>query len=179
MALCGAAPDCPRCWALCIISLLRVDMAYKIPASDAQVRNGRDILEKGDFVRLIGRGILAFCGSIGMAQAACAGTVSSPHIEIVAGMYGMPGKAHVLDITAKLQDLCGAGAERCSVFCSDSSFGRYSLGPKPICRVTYRCGADYVHSVEALREEPLIMRCPQRRDLRGEDGAVSLPAMTN
>jgi hypothetical protein len=88
----------------------------------------------------------------------------SPHIQIVAGMYGRPGARHVLDIAERLQDLCGSGAERCSVFCSDSSFGRYALGRKPICRVTYRCGADYVRSVEAWREEPILLRCPERRE---------------
>ena len=126
-------------------------------------------------MRQIGRVILAACGILAMAQASFAGAVSNPHIEIVAGMYGKPGRLHVLDITEKLQDLCGAGAERCSVFCSDSSFGRYNLGRKPICRVTYRCGADYVHSVEAGREEPILMRCPARR----ADSAVPLAPLTN
>lgn len=88
----------------------------------------------------------------------------SPHIQIVTAMYGRPGARHVLDIAERLQDLCGSGAERCSVFCSDSSFGRYALGRKPICRVTYRCGADYVRSVEAWREEPILLRCPERRE---------------
>ena len=133
------------------------------------------LLLGGNVVRQIGRVILATCATLAMAQSAIAGVISNPHIEIVAGMYGKPGRAHVLDITEKLQDLCGAGAERCSVFCSDSSFGRYSLGRKPICRVTYRCGADYVHSVEAGREEPIVMRCPARR----EDAAVPLAPLTN
>lgn len=86
------------------------------------------------------------------------------HIQIVAGMYGMPGRKHVLDIAARLQDLCGTGAQRCSVFCSDSSFGRYNVGYKPICRVTYRCGKEDVRAVEAWREEPILMRCPERQD---------------
>ena len=106
----------------------------------------------------------ASLGIIILTQGVLAETSSSPHIEIVAGMYGKPGAKHVLDITEKLQDLCGPGATHCSVFCSDSSYGRYNLELKPICRVTYRCGADYVHSVEAWREEPTVMRCPEHRD---------------
>lgn len=99
-----------------------------------------------------------------MTQAAFADAAVNPHIQIVAAMYGKPGAKHVLDIAEKLQDLCGPGAERCSVFCSDSTFGRYNLGRKPICRVTYRCGADFVRSIEAWREEPILLRCPERRE---------------
>ena len=79
-------------------------------------------------------------------------------------MYGMPGTKHVMDITARLNELCGSGARSCSIFCSDTSFGHYNVGARPICRVTYRCGAEYVRSVEATREEPILMRCPERRD---------------
>jgi len=135
--------------------------------------------DQGNSVRQIGRVILAVCGTLTMAQASFASIVSNPHIEIVAGMYGMLGAAHVLDITQKLQDLCGGGAERCRVFSSDSSFGRYKLGRKPICRVTFRCGADYVHSVEAWREEPILMRCPERRDSRHDEAAAPTSSQTN
>lgn len=107
---------------------------------------------------------LVMLGTLSLAQPAYARAESDPHIEIVTGMYGMPGAKHVLDITGRLQDICGPDAEHCDVFCSDSSFGRYNIGDKPICRVTYRCGANEVRSVEAWREEPILMRCPERSE---------------
>ena len=87
-------------------------------------------------------------------------------------MYGMPGTKHVMDITARLNELCGSGARSCSIFCSDTSFGHYNVGARPICRVTYRCGAEYVRSVEAAREEPILMQCSAGRD---EQVAVAPP----
>jgi len=121
------------------------------------------------YIFLAGLSILA------MAQPSFAGAIVNPHIEIVSAFYGKPGAARVVDITEKLRDLCGPGAQSCSVFCSDSSFGRYKLGHKPICRVTYRCGVDYIRSVEAWREEPVLMRCPERHD----EQATFAPASTN
>jgi hypothetical protein len=81
-------------------------------------------------------------------------------IRIVTGVFGSLGKAAKLDIANTLQQLCGGDAQSCQVFCSETSFGRYTLGRHPICRVTYRCGTALVRSVEAAREEPIIMRCP-------------------
>ncbi len=143
----------------------------------------------GGFVGQVGKailgilpilGILQILGILSVALSAQAGWASenaslsaaTPHIEVVTGMYGVPGAKHVLDITERLQDLCGSGAQRCSVFCSDSSFGRYRLGHKPICRVTYRCGNEEVRSVEAWREEPILMRCPDRRDEQAPPAAT-------
>ena len=117
--------------------------------------------------RILGSCAAGFACLLAMQDASAddlAGSNAATPISIVTGMYGMPGAKHVLDITARLQALCGSGAERCSVFCSDSSFGRYNIGRKPICRVTYRCGAGDVRSVEAWREEPILMRCPERRE---------------
>jgi hypothetical protein len=81
-------------------------------------------------------------------------------ITIVTATFGTIGKRQPLDIGARLQLLCGRGAQSCHVFCSETSFGRYRLGSAPICRVVYRCGAEFVRSVEAMREEPILMRCP-------------------
>jgi len=96
-------------------------------------------------------------------------------IQIATGSFGTLGDKRKLDIVARLQELCGTGAQSCHVFCSETSFGRYSLGRDPICRVTYRCGAEFVRSVEALREEPILMRCPERR----EDQPLIPPTPTN
>jgi hypothetical protein len=81
-------------------------------------------------------------------------------IRIVTGSFGTLGTRRTLDIAAQLQTLCGPDAQSCRVFCSETSFGRYDLGRRPICRVTYRCGPSLVRSVEAMREEPLLMKCP-------------------
>lgn len=80
-------------------------------------------------------------------------------IQIVTGTFGSLGRNRKLDITARTQELCGSGARSCQIFCSETSYGRYALGRTPICRVTYRCGAGSVRSVEAAREEPILMRC--------------------
>ena len=91
--------------------------------------------------------------------------INSDGIQIVTGVFGKLGRERKLDITVRLQQLCGAASKSCNVFCSETSFGRYSLGKHPICRVTYRCGAGFVRSVEAAREEPILMRCPEPVDV--------------
>ena len=87
---------------------------------------------------------------------------TAPPISIVSATFGTLGTRRILDITVRLQVLCGTGAQSCSIFCSETSFGRYNLGRKAICRVAYRCGPDFVRSVEATHEEPILMRCPER-----------------
>jgi len=90
-------------------------------------------------------------------------TTSDNGIRIVSASFGTLGDKRKLDIVARLQELCGKGAQSCHVFCSETSFGRYNLGRKPICRVIYRCGEESVRSVEAAKEEPILMRCPSQR----------------
>lgn len=80
-------------------------------------------------------------------------------IAIVAGEFGTLGDRHKLDIVARLQQLCGPGAPSCSVFCSETSFGRYRVGHRPICRVTYRCPDAGTRATEAAKEELLMLRC--------------------
>ena len=87
--------------------------------------------------------------------------INSDGIQIVTGVFGKLGRERKLDIAVRLQQLCGTASKSCHVFCSETSFGRYSLGRPAICRVTYRCGAGFVRSVEAAREEPILMRCPE------------------
>lgn len=86
---------------------------------------------------------------------------SSDGIQIVTGVFGRLGRERKLDIMVRLQQLCGTASRSCQVFCSETSFGRYSLGRRPICRVTYRRGPGFVRSVEAAREEPILMKCPE------------------
>lgn len=105
------------------------------------------------------------------ANASAAPTVPNG-INILTAEFGTLGKARKLDIVAPLRTLCGTGGETCSVFCSETSFGRYSLGHRPICRVTYRCPDETTRSVEAAREEPILLNC--RAFLGGE--SVEQPA---
>ena len=100
----------------------------------------------------------ALGGALAMQGALCGGAFAATSI------HRRPGARNILDLTARVQDLCGLGAQSRDVFCSNSSFGRHNLGHKPISRVTYRCGAGYVRAVEARREEPIMMRCPLRHD---------------
>ena len=97
-------------------------------------------------------------------------------IRVVTGSFGTLGTSRTLDIAAQLQNLCGPDAQSCRVFCSETSFGRYNLGRRPICRVTYRCGPSLVRSVEAMREEPLLMKCP---DPIAEPTTAPSPPPTN
>ena len=123
----------------------------------------------GDVMRKIVVGLwmimmLLFGGAIANAEQPARPSqieTSSDGIQIVAGVFGKLGRERKLDITVRLQQLCGTASKSCHVFCSETSFGRYHLGSRPICRVTYRCGAGFVRSVEAAREEPILMRCPE------------------
>jgi len=112
-------------------------------------------------------GFLVSVGAIVVPQSlSAAQSIVSPlyrtgdSIRVVTGSFGTLGTNRTLDIAAQLQNLCGPAAQSCRIFCSETSFGRYDLGRRPICRVTYRCGSSLVRSVEAMREEPLLMKCP-------------------
>ena len=80
-------------------------------------------------------------------------------IKVLTAQFGTLGGNQKLDISARLQQLCGAGSVSCSVFCSETSFGLSRLGRRPICRVAYRCPDASTRSVEAAKEEPILMRC--------------------
>jgi len=93
-----------------------------------------------------------------------AAQVGPPPIEILAASFGRPGNVHGLDIAPQLGELCAGAQERCDVFCSPTSFGRHAPGSRPfarraVCRATWRCPDGNVHSVEAAKEEPILMRC--------------------
>ena len=108
-------------------------------------------------------GVAASGGIVNAEQPARLGQAetSSDSIQIVTGVFGRLGRERKLDIMVRLQQLCGTASRSCQVFCSETSFGRYSLGKRPICRVTYRCGPGFVRSVEAAREEPILMKRPE------------------
>jgi hypothetical protein len=129
------------------------------------------------FSPIILAGSLLFAPGLSTAQRlAPPVAVASEGIQVISGSFGTLGSARKLDIVAPLQSLCGHEAQSCRVFCSETSFGRYNLGRKPICRVTYRCGPSLVRSVEAAREEPLLIKCP---DPVAEPPMVSPPPPTN
>lgn len=110
-----------------------------------------------------GCGALAFLLLLGAPAAAqhFRGDAGYGAIQILAGTFGSLGVDRKLDITQRTQQLCGNGAHSCEVFCSETTYGRYALGHAPICRLTYRCGPTTIRSVEAAREEPILMRCPE------------------
>ena len=88
-------------------------------------------------------------------------------IAILTGEFGTLGNKAKLDITQRLQLLCGPGGDRCEAFCSETSFGLYDLGRRPICRVTYRCPDGATRAVEAAREEPIVLVCRDEPDAEG------------
>lgn len=112
-------------------------------------------------------GAVAMCGFSGMLMIAAALALpapagaqeASPQITVLSASFGSIGRARKLDIAGPLNTLCAGADERCDVFCSETSFGRYSLGRRPVCRVVYRCPDASVRSVEAAREEPILLRC--------------------
>lgn len=91
-------------------------------------------------------------------------------LVVLTGEFGTLGVKRKLDIVQRLQQLCGTEGQSCDVFCSETSFGRYRLGRRPICRVTYRCPGGVTKATEAAREEPILLRCP-------DDEAVPQPAV--
>lgn len=94
-----------------------------------------------------------------VASASEGAPVSVGGVVVLEGRFGTLGALRYLDITERLRQLCTSGSERCDIFCSESSFGRYALGKQPICRVLYRCPDRSTRSAEAAREEMIFLRC--------------------
>ena len=103
------------------------------------------------------------------------GASNARGIMVLNGEFGTLGNKRKLDIAARLQQLCGAGGNRCDVFCSETSFGLYDLGRKPICRVTYRCPDGTVGASEAAREEPIMLRCGDEAEEASPDETTPPP----
>lgn len=119
--------------------------------------------------------VLALSTSPAPPTAAASAAQISEGIAIVNAQFGALGLKQKLDITARLQQLCGTTADSCSVFCSETSFGVYRLGRKPICRVIYRCPDHVTRSTEAAREEPILLGCRLEED---GDGLMTAPSTT-
>ncbi len=85
--------------------------------------------------------------------------VDESAIVILSGSFGTVDSARSLDVATALRSICAGADEQCDVPCSETTFGRYQLGKRPICRVIWRCPDGNVHSGEAAREETILMRC--------------------
>jgi hypothetical protein len=107
------------------------------------------------------RRTLAVTGAVFGLFTVCAPTFadSSDGIYILSASFGKLSSPHKLDITERLQSLCGSQGESCDVWCSQTSFGGRNPGRHALCRAIYRCPDGATHSAEAEREEPILMRC--------------------
>ncbi len=125
-------------------------------------------------------GILCFLtvvlGGALPAQAAndAAGTLGDSAITVLSGSFGTLNSAHSLDVADALRALCAGADEQCDVPCSETTFGRYQLGKRPICRVIWRCPDGNVHSGEAAREDTILMRCLRASSQRLEPAVDEL-----
>jgi hypothetical protein len=116
----------------------------------------------------------AFVAALFLAPGVGGAATQDGGVVVLEGRFGSLGSPVYLDITARLRELCVRGAERCEVFCSETSFGRYALGKRPICRVLYRCPDRSTRSAEAAREEPIFLRCDASElGAAGEDRATA------
>ena len=107
------------------------------------------------------------CSAVATAPAA---GQAAEGIRVLAGQFGTLGDKRKLDIVAPLQALCGSSSMSCSAFCSETSFGRYRVGRKAICRVTYSCPDASVQATEAAKEEVIALRCEEEDG--GQDAAA-------
>jgi hypothetical protein len=107
------------------------------------------------------------------AQAATE-AVGESAIVVLSGSFGTPNSAHLLDVAEALRALCAGAYEQCDVPCSETTFGRYQLGKRPICRVIWRCPDGNVRSGEAAREEIILMRCLRAASQRMEPAVDEL-----
>ena len=80
-------------------------------------------------------------------------------MSVIKAEFGALGVRHRLDITQLMQDFCDGGGLNCTVFCSETSFGRRRGGSQLICRVIYRCPNGDTRSAEAALEEMIMLRC--------------------
>lgn len=107
----------------------------------------------------IGRAVLAFAIPFAASSALVSAQTAAEQITIVAGTFGRTGHGPLFDIAPPLRELCGNAKERCDVFCSETSFGHYAIGRHPVCRVAFRCPDGSLRSVEAAKEELIMIRC--------------------
>jgi hypothetical protein len=100
----------------------------------------------------------------GVAPVVTAAEASAQPLVILGGSFGRPDNIQGLDIAPRLRQLCADAEERCDVYCSPTSFGHRAPGWRPlargpVCRATWRCADGNVRSIEAAREEAILIRC--------------------
>lgn len=117
----------------------------------------------------------AFAAILLLASGTAPAAPAEGGLVVLEGRFGSLGSPDYLDITARLRELCATGASRCEVFCSETSFGRYALGKRPICRVLYRCPDLTTRSAEAAREELIFLRCAEPPLTGGADDRALAP----
>lgn len=88
-------------------------------------------------------------------------------IQIVSALYGVPNAARPVNFTVRLQQACGSSATDCQAFCSNAFVGhsdqpKFPFGSGPICRVTYRCGAQQTLVTDAEKNDTILLSCRAR-----------------
>ena len=115
---------------------------------------------------LVGSTLAAIGLCLGAAGPAAAEGPRS--IQIVSALYGPPDAIRPVNFAARLQQACGDAATDCQVFCSNAFVGRSDggvrlpFGPRAICRVTYRCGAETTLVTDAEKNEYIVLSCRAR-----------------
>lgn len=85
-------------------------------------------------------------------------------VSVVSATFGEAKSARPVDFTARLAGVCGANASFCQAFCTRAAVGWKTWAGNlfayhPVCRVTYRCGAQTTRAVEAAENETFDLSC--------------------
>jgi hypothetical protein len=87
---------------------------------------------------------------------------TSEGIDIVSGKYEERSGKVIMDVTDRVQEICGSQSRSCQFQCVGSTFGPNKLHHKKICRVIYRCGSQITKSVESDEFDPVNLSCPRQ-----------------
>jgi hypothetical protein len=88
-----------------------------------------------------------------------ANAIDAGGLTIVSAHFGRSSGKNWMDVTARLQALCGAGSPSCDIWCMGDTLGTDQHDRHAVCRVIYRCPDASVRSTEAGHNEPILMRC--------------------
>lgn len=88
-------------------------------------------------------------------------------IVVVSAQFGGARASRPADFTTRLARVCGANASYCQAFCTRAAAGWTTMPGNmftyhPVCRVTYRCGANETRAVEAVENETFELSCRPR-----------------
>ena len=92
-------------------------------------------------------------------------------ITIISATFGVPNSSRPVTFTDRLQRVCGNASTHCEAYCSPDTIGsgvgrglHIPFSPRPVCRVTYRCGEDRTLAVDVDKNDVLVLSCqsPQR-----------------